>query len=510
MTGLSVAMTTSDTCDWREQATSVRSASAIMLGDCFNVVRMWGANHMRKVAASVSALSLIFIGTGASEGSDQPWKAKLAPIVRSAKLSSGTYGLEFRRLRDGQVLYSDGAETLLSPASSIKVLIAATALSKFGPDHRFYTTLLRSGQDYCLKGGGDPSLVSETLWLMAQEARRRGAADIPAKLIADDSLFPALRTADGDFQGDEYRAFTAPYGALSLNYNSLTIIAEPTQVGKPAKVHLEPELPLFALSASVKTVTKAGKPDLGAEITTDGGRMRVRVFGLVGAETGEQAIYRSVPSPALYAGNLFAEQVRQFGGTVKGPILAGTCPNEAKEVFQFESKPLSQIIWGMNKFSNNFIAEMLLRAVGTSPTVESGLEAVHAWLAEEKIDTKGLVLENASGLSRKTRISPRTLTSILAKASSNLRYGPEFLSSLGIAGVDGTLHRRMKNSAAEGVIRAKSGRLMGVASMTGLFATPEDGNIAFAMIFNLGPAKENEAQNLEDRILKAIVAPNPH
>ncbi|MFH1262082.1 MAG: D-alanyl-D-alanine carboxypeptidase/D-alanyl-D-alanine-endopeptidase [Pseudomonadota bacterium] len=454
----------------------------------------------------VAFATLLALVTTAASAADGPWASFLEPLVSRERLPPGRYGIEFRELRSGKLLFSDGAENLLNPASTIKVLTSAAALSKLGPDFRFKTLVSKSGNDLCLIGRGDPSLVDETMWLLVEEARRKGVQKIAGDLIADDSYFPATRDHGIEFEGDGERAFTAPIGALSTNFNSLTIHAEPTEIGQPPRLFLDPELPLFRLRNRARTAPNAVKGDLSASIDRSGDSFVVTVGGKVSARTERMTIYRAVPDPAIYAAALFAEHFRRAGGTIAGKIRGGVCPATAAPLFEFSSKPLSHVVFDLNKFSNNFIAEMILRSIGDKPEPESGLRTMRDWLPAHGIPAPGVVVENGSGLSRKTRISARMIVEILRAASTDLKVAPEFLSSFGIAGIDGTLHRRFVGTPAESRLRAKSGSLSGVISLAGVLQIPDGIEVAFCTLFN-APSKPNwDLQKLEERLILAIFA----
>lgn len=445
-------------------------------------------------------LALFVTSALAGEG---PWANITDPILRKEKLPAGAYGIEVRELESGKLLFADGQKNLLNPASSIKVLTSAALLSKLGPNHRFKTTVKRAGQDLCLVGGGDPSLVNETMWLLVEEARRRGVASVSGDLIADDSFFPASRKHLKDFRGDNARAFTAPIGALSINFNSLTIYAEPTRVGKSPTISLDPDLPIFDVRNRAKTASRASRRDLSTTIRPSTNGFSVSVGGKVSTKRDRTTIYRALPDPAFYAASVFADLFRQAGGTIAGKIRTGHCPSTAVTVFSFSSKPLSQIIFDLNKFSNNFIAEMLLRSVGAKPTAASGIDELHGWMRQNGIPRNGTLIENASGLSRKTRISAGTIVSIVRTAANDLRIGPEFLASFGISGTDGTLRRRFARSVAESRVRAKSGSLYGVVSLTGIIQTLEGKKLVFCTMFNIRSKANWKLQRLEEALILA-------
>jgi D-alanyl-D-alanine carboxypeptidase/D-alanyl-D-alanine-endopeptidase (penicillin-binding protein 4) len=434
-----------------------------------------------------------------------PLSEALDPIVARAKLKPETFGIEVASLASGASLYSKNGGASLNPASNIKILITAAALSRLGPAHRFETVVSGNGNDVCLVGGGDPSLVNETMWMLVEEARRNGLKEISGNLILDSSLFPAARESVEDFEGDQDRAFTAPVAPLSVNFNSITIHIDPTELKSRPLVQLEPELPSFEIRNRAVTAAAGGKRDINASVEFKGEKGIVEIGGHISSRHGRLTIYRSVPAPDLYAGAVFLEHLRRAGGSFKGKVIRGKCPAEAREIVRFQSKPLSEIISGLNKWSNNFIAEMLLRAVGSEPTPESGLKAIREWLASASIAAPELVMENASGLSKRTRISPKTLTAVLVKAANDFRLGPEYLSSLSILGVDGTLRKWLRESDAKASVRAKSGMLSDAVALSGLADTASHGRVAFSFIFQASKGEHYALMQLEQQLLQALV-----
>ncbi|MFH1263039.1 MAG: D-alanyl-D-alanine carboxypeptidase/D-alanyl-D-alanine-endopeptidase [Pseudomonadota bacterium] len=436
----------------------------------------------------------------AAEG---PLAEILTPILKQAQLAKGQYGIEVRELRGGKILFSEGADLLFTPASSIKVLIAATALSRLGPNYRFKTLVRKAGNHLCLIGRGDPSLVDESVWLLAKEVRRKGVRKI-ADLIGDDSYFSPARDYSVEFEQDFDQFFAAPVSALSVNSNSLTLHVEPTRIGKPPRILLESELPIFQIRNQALTTSNDVIGGVGTAVERSGDFLTVSIRGNIFLS---ERITRncSVPDPALYTAGIFAKQFRRAGGKITGKIRAGICPaTGTQELLEFSSKPLSQIVFDLNKTSNNFIAEMLLRAVGTEPNAESGLRTLREWLSARGIEAPGLVLENASGFSRKTRISARTLGLIVRAAAVDLAIAPEFLASLSIGGVDGTLGNRF--SATPSKLRAKTGNMSGIVSLTGVFQTVDGVEVVFSTLFNFPMGDNGEFQRLEERLVAAIVA----
>ncbi|MFH1017500.1 MAG: D-alanyl-D-alanine carboxypeptidase/D-alanyl-D-alanine-endopeptidase [Pseudomonadota bacterium] len=436
-----------------------------------------------------------------------PLDGVLDPILARARLKAETYGIQIVSLPAGETLYAKNADLPLNPASNIKILTAATALAKLSPDFRFETRVAVSGSDACLIGGGDPSLVDETMWMLVEEARRAGLGRIERDLIVDSTLFPTVRENADTFEGDMDRAFTAPVAALSVNFNSLTLYVTPMDLGGRPSVHLEPDLPIFEVRSRAVTASSGGKRDIGASVDWKGEKGMVALSGRIGVKSDTVAIYRTVPAPALYAGAVFLEHFRRAGGLLKGHVKEGRCPETFSEQVRFRSRPLSEIVSGLDKFSNNFIAEMLLRAVGDEPTPESGLKAVRAWLTSASIPAPELVMENASGLSKKNRVCARTLASVLRTAAADFKIGPEFVSSLSILGVDGSLRKWLKDSEAKALVRAKSGMLSDVVALSGYADTPAHGRLAFSFLFRAAPGQHAALMQLEQSLLTALVAP---
>ncbi len=440
-----------------------------------------------------------------------PWAPYFEPILLGKGLKAGTYGIEVLELNSGKLLFTDGSDIPLNPASSIKVLIAAAALSELGPNFRFQTFVSQSQSDICLIGHGDPSLVNETLWMLVEEAKRKGVQKIKGDLILDETFFPASRNHLTDFFQDEERAFTAPTSALSVNFNSLTIYIEPSTIGNPPKVMLDPELALFEIKNVAKTEKAKSIKNIQVSVEPKGDHFRVVVRGKINVNEERLTFYRAVPNPPLYTGYLFVEHFRRAGGVFLGKIRKNECPKDATILVKFRSKPLSQVIFDLNKFSNNFIAEMLVQALSANIAFKkNGLDLMKDWLLKSGIQAPELIIENGSGLSRKTRVSARTLALIVKSAATNFMIAPEYLASFGIGGIDGTLRRRFSNLGTEPRVRAKSGSLKAVVSLTGVADTPSHGQVVFSFIFN-SPSHDNYSlQKLEERLIEQMMSPEIH
>lgn len=439
--------------------------------------------------------------------------ARLAKVVRSSSLSAAQLGLAVYDLgRTPQsLIYTLNDQQDFTPASVTKITTAAAVLNRLGPSFKFQTTLWSSGAvsehtlngDLILKGGGDAGFVSETMWYLVNEFRRSGITKIKGDLVVDDTDFDKIRNDPSRDPERVDRAYDAPVGAMSFNWNSINIFIRPTSVGAAPQVTLDPIDNGFKVDNKAKTVNKTGN---NLEVSRVGQRIVVR--GTIGLLQPEVAVYKNIDEPGEWAGAALKSFLEQRGIQVTGEVKLGKKPETAKLLAKAESKPVAQHVADMMKFSNNFVAEMLTKNLaaqnGTTPAnLEEGMKLIRGNLDDMGIESKRFSLVNPSGLSRRNKIKPADLALVLVQAQKNFPWFAEFLSSFPLSGQDGTLKRRMKDS--EGWVRAKTGNLNGVVALAG-YAGRKDGRVyAFSFIFN-GKADQAElARGLFDQLATELV-----
>ncbi|HEY8145861.1 MAG TPA: D-alanyl-D-alanine carboxypeptidase/D-alanyl-D-alanine-endopeptidase, partial [Kofleriaceae bacterium] len=199
----------------------------------------------------------------------------------------------------------------------------------------------------------------------------------------------------------------------------------------------------------------------------------------------------------------------------KKKVIAGQVPKLAKPVAWRVSEPLAVLVRGLGKYSNNFVAETLLKTIGAvkrpdqhkPATWDDGLVAVRGWL-EGTVGWKkdGYYYGNGSGLFASNRFSPRELASLLAAAYRDFRFGPDYVASLSIAGVDGTISRRMSRGPAAGLVRAKTGTLSGVSTLSGYAALDGRAPLVFSILVNgFSDEQANSARVLQNEICEAMI-----
>lgn len=437
---------------------------------------------------------------------------RIDSLLRSACLRGARIGIRVASLKDGRLLYDHRGMEPLAPASNMKILTAAAALHILGPAYRYSTTFhtesaidegILKGPLY-LKGWGAPDLVGESWWWMARELRRLGLEQVEGDLVLDDTHFDGKRRPPGWPRPVVDRAYNAPVSALSCNYNVVTVRVVPGKaVGEKPGVHLIP----FRSHLVVKN-----------QAVTRKGRSRISIVR-VGGKAGEQILVRgsippggrsiesilSIDNPTWYAGHAFREAAEEVGIRFQGKIRAGVVPSGSIELYRYESKPLAVILRAMNKFSNNFIAEMVVKsldaAAGHIPgTTKGGLKILHDTLVEAGVDLDHFQAVDGSGLAEGNLSTPATIVSTLLRFGTDFRTFPELLASLPVAGVDGTLEDRDAAGNLTGRIRAKTGRLNGVDAFSG-YAEGPDGEVrVFSILVNGARCDHERVSPILDRI----------
>ncbi|MFI5206043.1 MAG: D-alanyl-D-alanine carboxypeptidase/D-alanyl-D-alanine-endopeptidase, partial [Candidatus Paceibacterales bacterium] len=265
--------------------------------------------------------------------------------------------------------------------------------------------------------------------------------------------------------------------------------------GHPATLLIHPDTAYNILTDPVTTSSKA--TDINVERSSEGGHEVLTVTGKISSDLPEKHIYKNVTEPALYAGYNLKSFLRQRGIEFTGKVIKGKTPSDAKLLSEVVSWRLYDIITDMNKFSNNFVAEMLAKDMaaeltGKQGTMDLAVDKIREFLHNEVgLEKNQFQLNNVSGFTRKNEFTARQFVEVLTWAHDQFTLAPEFIQSLPVAGVDGTLEKRFKGMSGERKIRAKTGLLNGVVALSGFAGRRRGEEIVFSFIFNGG---ENEAR----------------
>lgn len=421
---------------------------------------------------------------------------RLRAVIKKHHFSEQTLGLYVEH--EGKEIFSVNASRLMVPASLTKIVTGAAVLNTFPMNKKFETKILAKNSvnegvlkgDLCLKGGGDPSFVSEKMWYLVNELKRTGLNVVEGDLSVDATRFDDELFDSGRESVRVDRAFDAPVTAASFNWNSINIFIRPgDKPGSPAKVFLDPENEYLELENKTKTVAKSGVKSLEAHRVKVGDHDKITVSGSISEDGQEAVIYKSISNPNLWMGMHLKEFLKQRGITLKGKVKVASCESGAVTLAISPSKNLNEITSDMLKFSNNFVAEMLAKDLAaensTAPArMKDGIEEIKKYLDNIGFNRKDYTLENVSGLTRENRFTPKQLATVLDSIKNDFLIFPEFLSGLPIAGIDGTLKNRMKNKSEQSMVRAKTGYLDGVVGLAGYVGKKNDSPLIFVFIYN--------------------------
>lgn len=419
----------------------------------------------------------------------------LDTLLRTEPLASSRVGLQVLSLDSGKTLYSHNVSELLNPASNVKLVTAAAALHKLGPEYRFPTEFWCSGQraSSCgtlyIKGHGDPMLYTERVYGIANQLLALGLAQV-SDIVVDDTWFDEFRGGPGWDQENVDRPYLAPAGALSINHNAVAIhILPASTVNRAPQIRTNPASAFFRIENNLRSVTARSRRYLVPSSIPDGNHQRIRVTGRLPVGSEPLVFYRKIDNPPFYAGETFKTILQERGIAVKGRVRLGVTPDDASLLYTAWSPSLAEVVRELNKYSNNFIAEQLIKTLGAEfrgapGSWEKGISVVEEVLAEMGIMRGSYVMKNGSGLNDINRFSAAQLAHLLKVVWERASYFPEFAASLGIAAKDGTLRSRLDGTQAQGLLRGKTGTLQNVSALSGYVRSPRNERLAYVILVN--------------------------
>jgi D-alanyl-D-alanine carboxypeptidase/D-alanyl-D-alanine-endopeptidase (penicillin-binding protein 4) len=417
------------------------------------------------------AASFALVSSLATAAQPDAYLARLA----AAHIPEDAAAVVVRPLDGGELAWSDNERKPMNPASTMKLVTTYSALQLLGPAFTFRTEVYADGPvsndalrgTLYLRGGGDPKLVVEDLWLLVNRLRGFGIRDIRGDIVLDKTMFDPLSHDPGEFDGEEGRAYNVGPDALLVNFKSIAITFVPDPVAKVARVMIVPEVAGLKAPRTVPAVEGGcgnWRGRLGADLDDP---MDLHFRGAYPLACGERAIYLGALEHTSYFRAVFRAMWQREGGTWTGKVREGPVAATARLVAAQESPPLSSLIRDINKFSNNVMTQQLFLTMGAAGGEPGnpvrGATAVRNLLSARGIDVPGLVLENGCGLSRVERISAGGLASVLADAWKS-QWMSELMTSLPVSGVDGTLKAR---NMPVGAAHMKTGLLEDTRAVAG-------------------------------------------
>jgi D-alanyl-D-alanine carboxypeptidase/D-alanyl-D-alanine-endopeptidase (penicillin-binding protein 4) len=465
----------------------------------------------------------------------------IADTIEADPFVGAWWGIQVTNLRTGNQLYARNAEHSFVPASNVKLLTAAAALDRLGPEYRYTTTLYADGPvkngtlkgNLIIRGSGDPTLggyrqrkdPTRVLRQWADSLRRHGIHHVEGDIVGlDDPFSDAPMGPSWSWDWVPYYFAAEPNG-LVFNSNTIDVEVAGRRPGESAWVTWEPLRTDFV---QVQNQSRTVAADSSTEGSYD------RALGTntirVGAEVHPGQIDTTVVTitdPTRYVAHVTRDVLLEQGisieGTPKDADQLSLKPDveaaQMRPVATYRSPTVRKIVHTMNHESQNLYAEQLLRTmavVNPPPPTDEDMErgsaalgalAVRSALAEAGVDTNRVALEGGSGLSRKNLVSPRSFVRLLehvwTEADTTTRAA--FYDSLPTGGTEGTLAYRFDEGApARGRVWAKTGTLTGVSALTGYVKTAQGVPIAFSILSNHHMADGNQVRAAQDAIVNAL------
>ena len=375
-------------------------------------------------------------------------------------------------------LLSMHGESAMNPASTMKLITTFAALELLGPAFTWKTVAASNAPqvgnslegDLYLRGSGDPKFVVESFWLMLRQLRGRGVKTIRGDLVLDHGLFEAAQFDPSSFDSEPFRPYNVGPDALLVNFKAVTLRFIPDETRRDVRVAMEPLLADITIGPIAFADGACG--DWKARAAADFTRSdRIRFDGAYPASCGEQTWNISILDHRQYVAALFKSLWTELGGSLLGAIRDGTVPPDARTLVERESPSLADVVRDINKFSNNVMARELFLSLAaetlrTPANPERGRRVIRSFYENKGIAMPELVVENGSGLSRRERISARSMARVLQAAWAS-PVMPEFMSSLPLVGYDGTMKKRLNLRSVAGQAHIKTGSLAEVRGVAG-------------------------------------------
>ena len=436
-------------------------------------------------------------------------RIQIDQLIRDYELEHALWGIKIVSIDRNEVFYERNSRVPIVPASNMKIVTAAAALLRLGPDFKYETKLIADGPivngrllgDLVVIGSGDPTISARMQngdplavfrdW--ADELKRAGIRSIEGSVVGVDAYFDDQRAAEG-WPALAYNApYAAQVAALQFNENVIAVRVKPGRKGRLASVRLYPDTRYIRVRNSV--ITRSGHANRFVAYRTENTNTIV-LRGRIGTRDSSDVRYLTVHNPAGYFVAVFKETLEKRGIRSKGSRHASreeadllrNDPQRSREVLlTYSSPPLRVIVSEMMKTSQNLFAESLAKTISAvedqTGSFHGAQESVRRILSPFGITWQELVMQDGSGLSSYNTVTANLLTQTLLGMAKHQHF-QEFYSSFPVAGVDGTLKNRMTGTIAEGRVHAKTGYIGAVRSLSGYVRTADSEQLAFSLITN--------------------------
>lgn len=429
--------------------------------------------------------------------------------------SKTSVGIAVKSMKYGDTLYTKNAQHAFVPASIMKVLTAEAALIYLGPDYRFQTRLLTDAKSFgngivdgnvYLVHSGDPTLTYTDFLDLMSALKALNIQQINGNVYIDNSVYDQDNYGPGWDSKDSKYCYAAPINASIINHNCLNFKIVPAKSsGYLAEIITFSKYFYPAINNQVTTKSRGGRT---CSIQLDNTENGINLNGCIGKGRSERGATTVIGNVMQYNLSLVSSLFQQNNIRIMGSVREGVAPNNVSVLASHQSEPLQSLVTEMLKKSDNVIAGSLFKKLGalytkTPGSWKNGGIAVAGILSRKaNVNTYHLSVIDGSGLSRFNQISPQQMMQTLDFAYHHSGTNYAFISALPIAGVDGTLKRRLYNLS--GKVHAKTGTMSGVAALAGFVVSKDKEPLAFVIIFNGKKSMGWAYRSVEDKIVTAL------
>jgi D-alanyl-D-alanine carboxypeptidase/D-alanyl-D-alanine-endopeptidase (penicillin-binding protein 4) len=457
------------------------------------------------------------ISIAIAEQTDLPQPVRHILDIR--KVPYDSLSVHVQDVDSGEVILSWKDDVPRNPASTMKLLTTLIGLDTLGPNYRWTTDVFALGEiedgrlagDLLIRGQGDPFLVTERVWQMLRLVRQAGIHEIEGNLLLDDSYFEVPAHDPAEFDRQPLRAYNVGPNALMMNFKVVRYWFEPDHDRDAVRVWVDP--PLENLKVENRLALRrgyCGGYQRGITITANEAIDKMIFSGRFPTGCKSYAMDRTALSHNEFAYGLFTSVWRESGGEFRGGWMNAKAPEDAEPIVSFKSLPLAEIISRVNKNSNNVMARHILftlsaEVLGAPGTESGGRKVVENWLADTGIEFPTLRLDNGAGLSREARLSAREFAALLELAWRK-PYMPEYLASMAVSGLDGTLRRKFDDEQLTGQAHLKTGSLDHVSAIAGYLQAESGRRFSVVMLHNYDDVHRGPGEEAQIALLRWLYA----
>jgi serine-type D-Ala-D-Ala carboxypeptidase/endopeptidase (penicillin-binding protein 4) len=461
-----------------------------------------------------------------------PVQRSLESFTENPALLGAHAGVALKSLTDDAYLFRSNDEQFFIPASNMKLFTTAAGLMLLGPEFRYTTSLYADGEirdgllngDLIIRGVGDPTLsgrfhtggADDIFSGWAETLLKLGVKEIRGNVVGDGSLFGEEYLGAGWAWDDDLHCYSAQISALSINDNCVAVSVRPgTATGETPFVTVDDGSGYVTIRNQAATTSSTLNEGRFLRLSREAASNLLTISGEIPTNANGEQLFVTIHNPALFAA-AHLRRVLESKGIAVGGRITDRRPSSGpfayasmKIVASYTSPPLREVISKINKASRNLYAELLFRTLGNNfrgdGSARAAAEVLYAALAKMSVPPGSVVVYDGSGLSRMNLVTPAALLALLEYMYRHEHFS-YFLDSLPVAGIDGTLRDRMRNTPGEGSVQAKTGSMTHVLNLSGYVRGREGKLYAFSIMTNNYTGGADVLKRVQDSALARLVS----